>query len=225
MKKRLILILPLILLVTACSISKININNYDEVINKVLKYNNTTRANKSFDGYKFYLPRGMMLLNKDDYNCIIRDKDNNKYYLYLDVVSYYHKVKSKYIKDDSSYYSKEINSKDKFGYLEINKVDNKYFIEAMYNYAKIEVYVPKKSLNTAVLNISTILSSIDYNDKVLETLIGNNVLNYKEETFNIFKTKKKTTNFLNYVKEYDKDSVKDKSDTDEENVDVDIKEN
>ena len=42
---------------------------------------------------------------------------------------------------------------------------------------------------------------------------SNNILNYKEKSYNIFDTKKKNTNFLDYEKEYDK--------TDEKTVDED----
>ena len=94
----------------------------------------------------------------------------------------------------------------------------KYFIEAMYNYAKIEVYVREKDINDAISNICYVLSSIKYNRRVLSTVIGDNTLNYKEETFNIFKTKKKTTDFLDYVKEYDNI---DEKDVDEDNVEID----
>ena len=81
----------------------------------------------------------------------------------------------------------------------------------MYNYTKIEAYVKEKNLDDALTNICTILSSVKYNDKVLATTVGENELSYKEETFNIFKTKKKATDFLDYVKEYDNVS-KDKKD-------------
>ncbi len=97
-----------------------------------------------------------------------------------------------YKEDSNSYYSKKITSKGskKDGYLEINEVKGKYFVEAVYNYGKIEVYTSKSHLNNTLINLSQVLSSLKYNDKVLATIIGDNVLNYKEETFNIFTTKK-----------------------------------
>lgn len=133
--------------------------------------------------------------------------------MYTDVVSYYHKIEKTYKENADAYYSKTINNKDKFGYIEINKEDTYYFIELMYNYTKIEAYVKEKNLDDALTNICTILSSVKYNDKVLATTVGENELSYKEETFNIFKTKKKATDFLDYVKEYDNVS-KDKKDED-----------
>ncbi|MEG1457628.1 MAG: hypothetical protein RSC57_03435, partial [Bacilli bacterium] len=72
----------------------------------------------------------------------------------------------------------------------------------IYNYAKIETIVDKKDVKNAFINICYILSSINYNDKVLETLVGENVLNYKEEHMNIFKPKREESEFLQIYKEY-----------------------
>lgn len=101
-------------------------------------------------------------------------------------------------------------NKEDFGYLEINQESQGYFIEAMYNYMKIESYVDSRHLKDALVDISTILSSTKYHDKILDTIIGENILNYKEENYNIFKTKKNNTNFLDYVKEYDSYDIEDK---------------
>ena len=43
-----------------------------------------------------------------------------------------------------------------------------------------------------------ILNSIQYQDIVLETLIGNQTLDYNEENFNIFKPKREEGSFLDY---------------------------
>ena len=74
----------------------------------------------------------------------------------------------------------------------------------MYNYAKIEVMVEEKDINETVTNSMIILSSIEYNNKVINHLIGNGSFNGTETDFNIFKTKKNESNFINYIKEYDK---------------------
>ena len=73
----------------------------------------------------------------------------------------------------------------------------------MYNYSKIETYIEKDSLNKVIANISTILNSVSYNNEVLNTLIGENVLKYNEETYDIFKTKRQTGDFLDYIELYD----------------------
>ena len=216
MKKLIILLFISSILISGCSISRVRENSIDDIIEQLLKQESKLK-NVNFDGYSYYIPKGLSFLEKEDYNAILRDQYNNYYYLYVDVVSKYHKIKDKYKVDSKAYYSKALNKKDKFGYLEINQVSNGYFIEAMYNYAKIESYVDKKHLKEALINISLVLSSVKYNDKVLDTIVGENILNYKEENYNIFKTKKSNNDFLDYIKEYDS---YDKDETDEDNLQI-----
>lgn len=212
MKRLFVLIVIFGLFLTGCSVTNLNGKNIDDIVNTILVKKSKLK-NTNFDGYSYYSPRGLYFINKNDYNSILRDNNNNYYYMYTDVVSYYHKIEKTYKENADAYYSKTIKNKDKFGYIEINKEDTYYFIELMYNYTKIEAYVKEKNLDDALTNICTILSSVKYNDKVLATTVGENELSYKEETFNIFKTKKKATDFLDYVKEYDNVS-KDKKDED-----------
>lgn len=213
MKKLIVLLSILLVFVTGCT----NVNTYDidTIIEKVMKKNNTLK-NVSNEGYSYYIPRGYKFLNKTEYNAYLIDQYNNKFYLYVDVVSKYHNIKKKFKVNKNAYYSKEIKTKDKFGYLEINEYDNNYFIEAMYNYMKIEAYVEKDKLNNTLTDISLILSSVKYNDKILDTIVGENKLNYKEENYSIFETKKKDSDFLDYVKEYDYEE----SEIDEDNIKV-----
>ena len=89
-----------------------------------------------------------------------------------------------------------------------------------HNYGKIEVYTSKSHLNNTLINLSQVLSSLKYNDKVLATIIGDNVLNYKEETFNIFTTKKSTTNYLDYIEQYDKSNDKNNNLEDNDQIDI-----
>ena len=106
----------------------------------------------------------------------------------------------RYIKE--GYYSKELNFNNKQGYVEITKMNEMYLIEIMYNYAKIETFVKEKDLNKVIINSCYILSSIQYNDKVIETLVGENVLDYKETIFDIFGPHRDTDQFLQYEEEY-----------------------
>ena len=63
----------------------------------------------------------------------------------------------------------------------------------MFNYAKMEALVTESELNETISNMSYILSSVKYNDKIIETLIGNKKYDLSDnETYNIFKSKKKT---------------------------------
>ncbi len=190
--KKVFLILIVIML-TGC----VNVENisYDDIINNIVssKYE-IYNANRS--GYKYYTPNNMASANTIDYNEILED-DLYKYYFYVDVISYYNRVIETYEVDNNAYFSKAINYQDKFGYIEINKVsDNKYLLEIMYNYAKIEVIVDEYNLNKAISNSLIILSSVKYNSEILDTIVGENILTSKEIEFNIFETKKTESNFL-----------------------------
>lgn len=183
--KKIIILLSLILLVTGCS----NVNNksYEELLQKFA--NKTIKVNTYKTGYKYYLPQGMQVKDDSLYNEIIED-ENNRYYLYVDVVSYFNKIKKSYTKNESAIYSERISYDDKFGYLEINLIDNnQYLVEIMYNYAKIEVIVDDSNCKVAVLSAINILKSIEYNDSVIANLLGDDVLNFSEEEFDIFNTK------------------------------------
>lgn len=222
MKKRFILIIISMLLVTGCSMHRLSNKGIDEIINYTIQSNDGKKLkNNSYSGYSYYVPRELYFINKNDYNSILKDTNNNYYYIYTDVISYYHKIKEKYKVDNKSYYSKEISNKKKFGYFEINEYKDTFYIEAMYNYTKVESVVKKANLDDAITSICVILSTVKYNDKILETTVGENSLNYKEENYNIFKAKKDTSNFLDYVKEYEKIDEKKK---DEDKVKIEDKE-
>lgn len=214
--KKLLVLLSILTLLTGCTVIT-NENSIDKVIDSVMKKDSKLK-NVHFEGYSYYVPRGIRFVDKKEYNAILKDEYNNNYYLYVDVISYYHKAKEKYKVNKKAYYSKEVKTKNKFGYVEIKEDKNGYLIEAMYNYAKIETYIEKDSLNDVMTNVSMILSSMKYNNKVLSSTVGENVLSYKEESYNIFKTKEKTSDFLDYIKEYDN---YDQEKKDEDNLKID----
>lgn len=191
--KKILLILLVMFLFTACSIKKIEITKTSAIEN-ILKSNNNL-ANTVSPGYKYYIPNEVTLVGKNDYNETLYSK-GDYYYLYVDVVSYYNKVKLEYEVNKDAYYSSKINYKDKEGYIEITKSKNKYFIEIMYNYAKIEAYVNEKNIDHTVLNTSYILSSLKFNDILAETKLGNFKDLKKEENLNIFVPKREEGTFL-----------------------------
>ena len=197
--KRFVLLLCLVVLLTGCNIQKVEDNNIDAIIDSVLK-KYIELSNSYFDGYKYYLPRGLRLVSKKDYNAkLVSGK--NTYYLYVDVIAYYNKVETTFEKSDG-YFSKELSFNDKKGYIEITKLKDMYLVEIMYNYAKIETFVEQKDLNKVIINSCYILSSVEYNDKVIETLVGENALDYKETIFDIFGPHRDTDQFLQYEEEY-----------------------
>ena len=94
------------------------------------------------------------------------------------------------------YYSKNIDIHGKKGYLEITKVDDKYYlVEFMYNYAKIEALVVEDEINEVVLNATYILSTVKYNDNVIKLILDEDYFTNKEEKYNIFKSTSNSTSF------------------------------
>ncbi len=200
MKTKICVLVSILLLVTGCEV--IQSQSIATILPSVLD-EKITLSNQVFDGYKYYLPRGIQLEAKNDYNMTLKDSTGNTYYLYVDVISYYHQTKNQYQKNNDVYFSTALNYQKKNGYLEIRQIGENgyYFVEEMFNYAKLEAYVKEKDLQEAVIQMSTILNSISYNDKVLETLVGENILHYKEETFSILKPKgDEVTDYNNYLK-------------------------
>ena len=192
--KKIMIILISVLFVSGCS--SINNMNYDEIINKTK--NHSTLANVTRNGYKYYIPKGIKLLNNKDFNEILMDQDNI-YYLYIDVVSYYNNVKFDYKINKNAYYSQKLNN----GYLEINEVEgNKYLIEIMDNYAKIEVIVNKKNIKKALAYSNVLISSVNYRYDVLDNMMKDDSFNTSEIEFNIFKTITSESDFAIYEAEY-----------------------
>ncbi len=198
MKKIIILILSITLL---CGCTKIDNNNMEQIINKVIS-SKSNKANQYKNGYKFYLPSNLVIDKINERNIVFRENDL-KYYMFVDIVSYYHKVENSYKVKENTYMSKLINYDNKSGYIEINVKNNKYLIEIMYNYAKIEVMVDSNDIAKAIANSLIILSSVEYNDDIIGNLLEEDVLNYSEESFNIFETNSNDSNFLKVVEEYD----------------------
>ena len=119
---------------------------------------------------------------------------------------YYKKVTKDYSVNDNALVSKKLDYDGKFGYVEVNLLKNdKYLVEIMYNYAKIEVIVDKSNLNEAMLSIINILKSVEYNDSIIANLMGDDVLNFSEEEFNIFNTKGSESNYLTVDKDASKE--------------------
>ena len=144
----------------------------------------------------------MRLIEYEGSNEII-SHNNDTYYLYVDYVSYYNKVVEEYEEKTDVVYSKALKNGDSFGYIEIKNTSNdKYFIEIMYNYAKIEVIVDEKEANVAIAYATSILSSIQYQDTVLEGLMGDDALSANEVEHNIFESADTESEYLEIVEEY-----------------------
>ena len=195
MKKIFIFILLLIL--TGCTVVRIDTTNIDTIIDVVL-----TKENKLFNrvgkGYKYYVPKGVMYVDTNELNEVLYS-NGNYYYLYIDLVNYYYKSKLKYKENNAAYYSRKFDKKDGFkysGYLEITKAkDNMYHIDFMYNYSKVEALVEKEDLNESVLNISYILSTIKYNKTVIDMMMDEDYFTNKTGKYNNYKTNDSSNKF------------------------------
>ena len=186
MKKGLFLLL-ILFLITGCK--NINKSSYEDLIASGLYENDKISfKNKTSQGYSYYLPKGLIVEEDLNNNVTLKSEKYNMY-LYVDIISYYHKVEDTYKENKKSFYSKKIKNGDKFGYLEINLMENdKYLIEIMYNYAKIEVIVNNKDIKEMLSYAISLLGSISYNDKIIENMVGEDILNYNENEYNIFDT-------------------------------------
>lgn len=182
--KKIIVLLCTLLLMTGCTVVRIKTDSIDNIVNVVLSKDNNL-YNRIGKGYKYYVPRGVTYIDTSDLNDKLYS-DGVYYYLYIDAVSYFYKSEIKYEENNTSYYSKKITG-DKEGYIEINEVDSKYSIEFVYNYAKIEAMVNKKDIEKTILNASYILSTVKFNDNIIELMLNNEYFTNKEENYELFK--------------------------------------
>lgn len=199
MKKKFLLIMVLLLCIGCTRID----NNYNDIIDSVTK-NNSNIYNTTALGYKYYLPLGISKVYDKDYNQ--KFKINDTYmYLYVDIVSYYYKNNLNLDDSDSnnSYFYTRINSSDnKNGYVKITKDDDKYFIKVVYNYAKIEAYVHDWEISDILSYAMIILDSINYNDKLVESIILEEHYSSSFKEYKIKKPKDAESKFSEYLSEY-----------------------
>ena len=178
---------------------RINTNSIDNIVNVVLSKDNTL-YNRVVKGYKYYIPRGVSYIDTSELNDKLYS-NGIYYYLYIDAVSYFYKTEIDYEEKEDVYYSKKIEG-DKSGYLEIEKKDDKYKITFFYNYAKIETLVKEQEINQVVLNASYILSTVKFNDNIIELMLNEEYFTNKEETYDSFKKQEEETDtFIQYVEE------------------------
>ncbi|CCY47225.1 unknown [Firmicutes bacterium CAG:822] len=199
MKKILLLGLAALIL-TGCTIVRIDTTSIDNILNVVLSKENTL-YNRVGRGYKYYVPRGVTYIDSSGSNDKLYS-NGVYYYLYLDEISYYYQKSLDYKEDDSKYYSRKIDNDGNLGYLEITKQDDLYLIEFVYNYARIEALVPEEDINDTVLNSSYILSTIKYNNNIVKLSLEDDFLQNKEEKYDVFSAKNQDDDsFLRYEEE------------------------
>ncbi len=199
--KKLLFLSAMILLLSGCSVVYIDKQSIDEIVYSIIS-NDTNLKSVSLEGYSYFLPQGVSLNRNQKENSILY-YNHKKMYLYVDLISYYHKVDSNYTKNATAYYSLPIDYNGNKGYLEITQISTNYFIEFMYHYSKIEAYVSEQDIKKTITVMAYILNSIEFNDPVIESLVGENLLNYSEEQFNIFQPNGEQSDYLDYIEQYD----------------------
>ncbi len=183
MKKMLILIL-LTAVISGCTIVRIDTSDIDNIVNVVLSKDNTL-YNRVGRGYKYYIPRGVSYIDSTDLNEKFYS-EGVYYFLYIDAIGYFHQREVDFEEDSDAYYSKEIDARDKQGYILIKEQDDLYYIQFMYNFAKIEAVTTYSKLNDVILNASYILSTVQFNDNVIELMLNDDFFTAREETYDIF---------------------------------------
>lgn len=201
MKKCLLVLLTLFIL-SGCTVTRIDKYDYKQAIDETVSLDMDI-YNTIGNGYKYYAPKGITRILSKNYNDVLK-RNNNLYYLYVDVVSYFYKTKVEYEVPDNIYYSKEFDSENKYGFINIQEKNDKLYVQMVYNYAKIETYVDKKDLKQTVMDISYILSTVNFNDSLLNDLYKKGELESGEQIYKLFSEKEKEGNFLEYAEQYDK---------------------
>lgn len=194
--KKIILILLSVFLFTGCTVVRIDTDSIDNTINVVLSKDNKL-YNRVGKGYKYYIPRGVSYIDTDEFNDKLYS-NGNYYYLYIDAISYYYHKKVDYKEDSNAYYSRKISVNGKEGYLNITEVDERYLVDFVYNYARIQALVSEEEINDVVLNATYILSTIKFNHNVIKLMLNEDYFILKEETYDVFTPKVETDNYIRY---------------------------
>lgn len=195
MKKILIVIVTILVFTTGCS-NVLNLKNasVDTIVDKTInsKYKLDNHINR---GFKYYLPRELAVIKQDEQNEIIK-YDEYDFYLYVDLISYYNKKDVNYEKNDDIYYSRVLLKDEKKGLVNIDVTSDEVYIKVTYNYATIETKINNDDINNVISNIMIILSSITYNDDVIENILASNSHLGKDEVVDVFDNKKNDNTYL-----------------------------
>lgn len=198
-KKRVIFLVIITLIMTGCT--KLD-SNVDNIVDSTM-VKNVDKVNTVSTGYELYIPMGVRQLVDNEYNQRFKIKDTDVY-LYVDTVSYYYKNKLNYKSDGSyNYYYREVNFNEKDGYIGINKLDDgSFFVEIVYNYAKIEFYTNEEKLPIILSNCLTMVNSIKYNDNLIDMELKNTTDGGREVKYELDKPKDSESTFYQVLQEF-----------------------
>jgi len=193
MKK--ILTFIIILFVSGCTVVRIDTDSIDNIVDVILT-NESRLHNRVGQGFKYYIPRGVIHVDTDGLNDRLYS-NGNFYFLYVDVVSYYHEIVSSFEENQHAYFSRRISTENGFrhdGFLEITKNDEWYHMVFAYNFAQIEAVVSRRDLNNTVLDAAYILSTIQFNSAVISLRLDEAHFTNREERYDGFSRNETTGN-------------------------------
>ena len=200
-----LIILLLVFVLTGCSSKKVEELTIEEALTTGLT-SNAELYNTNNIGYRYYLPRGFTV-EEDRDNIQILKSNDIEYFLNVDLVSYYNKTEI--TRDDTvtdTYKYLPIKYNDKTGFLEITQNNDYFLVKMVYNYAIIEAQVKESQINSSVINMAYIVSSVKYNDDVINNKFGEDVLELKESTYKIFGPNRdkqtETKTYAYYLEQY-----------------------
>lgn len=197
-RKKILFLLILLLGLTGCTVLD---SDYNKTINSII--NEKQGTNTVSTNYELYIPTGIIQIEDNNYNQKLQFKKRD-IFLYVDTISYYYKNKLN-LKDENTYdyFYKEIKNGVKEGYIGIKKIsENYYFCKIVYNYSKIEFYSDDEYLPLMVANSLTIVSSIKYNDNLINISLGKENSPGKEHTYEFITPDNTNGSFSDYLEEY-----------------------
>ena len=197
MHKKIILIFCLLLL-SGCKQVTDN-SNYVEKVYNCLKKEKIT--NEVALGYKYYLPKGIKKIKDLDYNQVFL-VDDCYLYLYVDIISLFHNKELEILNEDEGYYYDVFEFEGNKGYIKILDSNDEYYLNIIYNYAKIEGYVPKEKINKVITLSSIILNSIEYNRTVIEKILEGDLGQFSEFAYEVDKPEGASSNFSQLLEEF-----------------------
>lgn len=197
MHKKLILIFCLLLL---CGCKRLDDNDsYVEKVYNCLGEKSIT--NEVALGYKYYIPKGVRKIKDYDYNQVFL-VEGSYLYLYVDIISFFHEEELQKPTESVGYYYEAFSHDGKSGYILIEEKEEQYYLSIVYNYSKIEGYVPKKEINKTITLSSIILNSIEYNRTVIGKILEGDLGQFSEFTYEVDKPDGASSNYSQILEEY-----------------------
>lgn len=209
--KKVLIFLLVILLSTGCM--RIDDANLDELTTSILASKSIV-YNHNNSGFKYYLPKNLKSIKRDEFNEVLKDK-YYEYYLYVDLVAYYNKSEVEYKIIENSYYSKLLVKDSYRGVINVTQNGDKFLVSVHYNYASVQVVVNEGDINLAVSNALIVASTVKYNDDVIKKLLESNDFSSIDEIVNIFEQTHEDSGTLGTIEdEYTGEDKKDIYDPD-----------